>query len=270
MKRYGLRDVDLNELIIIVKLKDISSEFSEPIDEILGRFKSPQNIRILEFNELSGGNREANYYFNATILAQKHLFHDHLSSNQRCCVIYRYAGYRYPHSLFRARILPHEFAHHHQFAEEKMPCVLPKDTPQEYWPQFTTAYEVGPRMGRVYIDDSLLDQNTIALITDLRERIADLICERILIGKGYTHGMKEQFHIERGRGLPPLFAKQLGQYVRRLALYDAAQWHAVLQICHPRDRSLRRQLAREKKRVLLLNEYSGAEQRHTRGYVSLV
>jgi len=54
VKGYGLRGEDLDEIIEMERLRDISAKLSETIRTIQKEFGSNSRIRIVEFNELSG------------------------------------------------------------------------------------------------------------------------------------------------------------------------------------------------------------------------
>ena len=177
---YGLREEDLNEVIRMERLKDISKRFSRAIQRIQEKFDSKTKIRIIEFNELSGQNTYSNSWFRMLILTKRHIFYSHIHSNKDCCVLLCYTGLDKNHKLFNERILPHELAHHYQWASQGFSCFLPKGTPKELVPQFAKYCEIGPKVGSVYIDSIFLDDDLIMTMKDFSERIADFVCEGIL------------------------------------------------------------------------------------------
>lgn len=258
-KGYGLREEDLNEIIEMERLKDVSKRFSGPIQRIQRKFNSKTKIRIIEFNELSGANVESEDWFRRRIDGQRHIFFSHINSNKDCCVLFLYSGFDAKQKLFSERILPHEFAHHYQWVSENFPCFLPKSTPKEFLPQFATTYEIGPKVGSVYIDDISLFDNLITIMNDLSERIADFVCEGILKEKGFGESILEEYL--RGRNQDP--AKNISiqretmapiRYFRRLALRDVAEWHAMLCLAYPNDQTLKKMLTYDKKWIVKLNK----------------
>lgn len=262
-KGYGLREEDLNEIIIIERLNDISRKFSESIQRIQEKLNSKTKIRMVEFNELSGTGPESKHWFNILIQAQRHIFYSYLHSNKDCCVLFYYAGYKPKkgYKLFNERILPHEFAHHYQWASLEFPILLPKGTPEEYLPQFIRYFEIGPKEGSVYMDGKLFDNNLITLAKDFSERISDFVCERILIERGFKEGALEQYREDRNsdpaEDYPPQVRSKLAteiRYMRRLTLLDAAEWHAILNLIYPNDQTLQNMLSYDKKWVIHLNK----------------
>lgn len=265
---YGLREEDLNEIIIMERLKDISQGFSRDIHKIQEKFDSKSKIRVIEFNELSGADVNSNSWFRRLIFARRHIFFNTISSNKDCCVIFFYAGRDKKDKMLSERFLPHEFAHHFQWASEGFPCLLPKGTPKKFLPQFAKCYEIGPKVGSVYVDNIFLDDNLIFLIKDFSERIADFVCEGILKEKGFRKGYLEEYCLDRNRDPAKNFPIQLRpklataiRYMRRLALRDAAEWHAILRLAYPNDRTLKKMLDYDRKYVLHLNKKYGKAKR---------
>lgn len=259
---YGLREEDLNEIILMERLNDISKKFSRIIEKTQTRFNSEVKIRIIEFDELSGATLDSKLFFRRFIHGQRDIFYTHVHSNRDCCVIFCYGGYAKNPKLLSERILPHEFAHHYQLVSQRFPCFLPKGTPKELAPQFARYYEIGPKIGSVYIDSIFLDGKFISLIKDFSERIADFICEGILREKGFREGLSEEYseiygdHIDPEKDFPTLTNAGI-QYLRRLSLRDIAEWHALLDLTYPDDQTLKKILAYDKKWIISLNKKFG-------------
>jgi len=262
-KGYGLKDEDFDEIIEIERLRDLSKVLSGTIKTTQREFGSNIRIRIIEFNELSGANADSNKWFRTLIGAMRHMFYSHLHSNKDCCVLFKYAGYDMRKELVKKRTLLHEFAHHYQWATLGFPMFLPKGSVEvkEMNPQFTKCYGIGPSEANVYIDALLLDHNPISLIKDFSERISDFVCEGTLIEKGLKEGILEEYHKKRrhdpAKDYPALARHKfpvIMRYVRRLALFDAAEWHAILKHAYPNDQSFKKDMVYDKKHVIRLNK----------------
>lgn len=263
---YGLKDEDFDEIIRMDRLRDISKPFSKSIQLVEDAFGSKARIRLIEFNEASGVDMESNAWYRTLIFAQKHLFYTHLHSNRDCCVLFKYTGLTIKRELFEKRYLPHEFAHHHQFTSQ-YPCFLPKGSPRELFPQFARVREIGPRLGAVYIDNTLLDDKPVMIIKDFCERVADSICEGIIIEKGFAEGILDEYKEKRCQDPAKNYPRQLRsqiaveiRYMRRLVLLDAAEWNAILSKIYRGDMAVKRLLVYEKKWAIHLNKrYSKAK-----------
>ena len=59
---WGLEE-DLNKIIRIENLKDLTNNFSQEISRVLDRFNSTSKIRLIEFDESSGVDSESRGYF---------------------------------------------------------------------------------------------------------------------------------------------------------------------------------------------------------------
>lgn len=260
---YGLKDEDLDEIIRMERLNDISQVFSESIEFINNRFESKTRIRIIEFSEISGVDIDSNEWFRSLVSAQRHLFYSHLHSNKDSCVLFKYAGLNFDRELFEKRLLPHEFAHHYQWESQNFPCLVPKGAPNYYLPQFTKAFEVGPGKGSVYIDNALLIQVPQIVVKDFCERVSDSVCEGILREKGFEEGIMDEY-VEQGKHdpakdyLPQVRAGPedaiLVRYVRRLFLLDEAEWNVLLSQAFPKNQALKSRLRNATKLVMKLNK----------------
>jgi len=261
-KGYGLRDDDFDEIIRMDHLKDVSSKFSKEIHSIQEIFNSKCRIRLIEFNEFCGSNEDANKGFNLLIFGQRHVFYSHIHSNKDCCVVFLYSGKSQAESnLFRKRTLPHEFAHHFQWAAAGFPCLLPKSTPEGLLPQFAKFHAVGPKIGSVYIDGALIENFLITVIKDFSERISDFICDSLLLEKGVTEGFMDEYKTLRNRDPAkafPIQARSIAplhiRYSRRLCLRDVAEWQAFLHSYCDRDPDVKNMMDYDKRWVIRLNK----------------
>ena len=129
-KGFGLKDEDLDEIIRMDRLHDISSVYKEELKQILTAFSCHCRIRLLEFDELSGCDEIDNAWYNALISGQRHIFYSHLHSNKGTCVVFLYSNRAREENTFRKRTLLHEFSHHYQWAIDDFPCLIPKGTPE--------------------------------------------------------------------------------------------------------------------------------------------
>jgi len=234
-KDYGLKDDDMDKIIRREKLKDVSQAYSDAISNIQNKFGSITRLRVLEYNELSGSNRDSKIFFRDLALQSRNVFYNHLFSNKECCVIFVYSGYQMKNStLFKLRILPHEFAHHFQMTDEEFPCLLPRGVSHDFFPQFASTLELGPRNGLIYIDNLSLEDCLEDFFKDFAERIQDRICSEILKRKGFLKGLLDEYLLTKNdetaksilRTYPNYEATI--RYLSRLALLDEAEWHASI------------------------------------------
>jgi hypothetical protein len=257
-KGYGLADEDFDEIIRMDRLKDISQNFAESIHKIQESFHCKARIRVVEFDELSGVDFGSNSSYNTAIFVGRHIFYNSISSNKNCCVVFFYAGVvEKLKALFKDRILPHEFAHHYQFAYGDFPCMLGKGVPENLFPQFAKSNPIGPESGQVYIDNLLVKDCRLSLFKDLTERISDTICEGMLRERGFCQGILEQYRTDRnidpGRGLPPSQQPAI-RYFRRLSLWDVAEWHAILRFVYPNDQAVKSMSSQDRRFAIRLNK----------------
>jgi len=262
-KGYGLKDEDFDEIIEMERLRDVSEKLSETIRTTQREFGCNTRIRIVEFNELSGANADSNKLFRITISSMKHMFYSYLHSNKDCCVLFKYAGYDMSKELFKKRVLLHEFAHHYQWATLGFPCFLPKCIieAKKVTPQFTKYYGIGPLEAKVYIDAFLLADTPIYVMKDFCERISDFVCEGILIEKGLKEGILEEYREQIGhdpeKDYPVLARHEFPmamRYVKRMALFDVAEWQAKLRHAYPNGQSFQKDMVFGKKHVIRLNK----------------
>jgi hypothetical protein len=259
-KGHGLLDEDLNEIILRENLNDVSEGYSADIRRIKDRLHTKLRMRILEFSERSGSSIDAKFFFRQLILANRHLFYNHLYSNKECCVVLVYSGLKdKDDDLFSSRLLPHEFAHHYQLVAGNFPLLLPRGAPPEFLPQFALSDEIGPLEGEIMVDGMLLTGGRIHFFKDFSERISDFVCEGILISNGFTKGLLEEYSkldlASPTKDIPrdyPNYSATV-RYLSRLALRDEAEWHALIKsIYGPNFVNSKLQL--NKKRVLKLNK----------------
>lgn len=191
------------------------------------------------------------------------MFYSHLHSNKDCCVLFKYAGFNMNEKSRKKRVLFHEFAHHYQWTTSNFPCFLPKGVTEvkEMVPQFTEYHGIGPLKAEVYVDAFLLDDTPISVMKDFCERISDFVCEGILIEKGLEEGILEEYRkgmLNNPEEIYPAFIRPkfavMMRYLKRLALFDIAEWQAILKHAYPNDQSLHRDIVLGKKHVIHLNK----------------
>lgn len=255
---YGLKDEDLDEIIIMEKMRDVSNRFTYALDLIKKRFNTSTRIRLIEFDRFSGVDEDAQAWCNALIDVERHLFYSTLYSNKDCCVIFVYSKHRKKPKVLQERLLPHEFAHHYQWQTEGFPFIEPKGCRRELLPQFADCHDFGPENGTTYIDNALLENNCVRVLKDFIERVSDYVCEMTLKQKGFWKGILNEY--KAGRIEDPAASKYVPyasevqkNYIRRLALYDVVEWEAMLTTAFPNKQIVNDLLKVEKERVIRLN-----------------
>lgn len=229
-KGFGLREEDLNEVIIRENLKDISIKYSKAIQIVQKKFCSDINIRIMEFGWLSGITNFWKIFFKLQIQINHQIFYYPIFSNRDCCVILCYSGLDTNRELIE-ELLPHEFAHHFQLVSEDFPCYIPKGIAKEQFYQFATTYELGPKTGSIYIDKLLLDNQLTMLLWDFGERIADFNCEMIIKRRGFDENIIKEWknsRINSAKNFSTEPDQNIARYIKRLTLLDTAVMHAFL------------------------------------------
>lgn len=266
-KNYGLADEDLDVIIPRENLKDISDKFLSSIKSTQNKFVTDIRIRVLQFDNNSGSDYSGRMMFNQLISAQKTVFYNHLFSNRDCCVFFIYAGHRMDNTnFFEDRIVPHEFAHHYQFVTG-FPCLLPNGCPPIYYPEFSDVKLIGPLTGDVYVDGLLVNDCRISYFKDFSERIGDFVCESILMEKGFTRGLSDEYidicQNDLTKALPkstPNYAHAM-RYLYRLGLRDEAEWHELLSRIYSNDSELKIKMEYHLNKILKLNkELEGRKQ----------
>lgn len=259
---YGLKSEDLDEIIVMERLRDVSSRFAQALSLIGKQFISTTRIRIIEFDRGSGIDKDANAWFNALADSDRHLYFSTIHSNKDCCVIFLYAHFQRKPKVLQERLLPHEFAHYYQWQTERFPFLVLKGCPKELVPQFADCYDFGPEKGLVYVDETLVDENCFLTLRDFIERESDYICEMILKQKGFWKGILNEY--KAGRIEDPAVSKWAlylneaqKKYVRRLAMYDAAEWEAMLSTAFAAEPTVQTLLRVEKEKMLHLNRDFG-------------
>lgn len=262
-KGYGLSDEDLDEVILRENLKDISPLFVSAIKNTQERFKTNIRIRVLQFNRNSGSDYQSRKNFNLLANSEKNVFYNHLFSNRDCCVFFMFSDYSPQNiELFNNRIVPHEFAHHFQFVNG-FPCFLPKGCPSQYFPEFARVELIGPHNGEVFVDGLIVDDCRISFFKDFSERIGDLVCENLLIEKGFTEGLKEEYkelsQQDLRKTIPKSFPNynHIIRYMNRLWLRDEAEWHEILKRVYHNDSQLDLQMKYGFKKVMKANKELG-------------
>jgi len=265
---WGLEEEDLNRIIRIEKLEDVSHKFSDQIKTITEKFGSLSRLRILAFDKESGIDSDSKKMFMSLILAERDVFYHAGFSNKECCVvlIFKSKGELVLKSF--KHILSHEYAHHIQFSHECFPYYIYKRSPRLWVPPFVACYEVGPEIGSVSIDGlPLPDLHTI--VQDSNERISDIICEGLLRQKDLVADFLEYFQHDIALREDPASLPQytshpnIKRYIRRLALRDNAEWGATIQLAYPKNSNVCKVISQGKKLAVRLNKkYPKASQVH--------
>lgn len=257
---YGLKDEVLDEMILKENIVDSSKKFDKLFEQIRYRFRSSDRIRLLEFNEKTGTCYETRKLFQALILGNYKIFYSSNHSNKDCCVILKYQRLKLGKE-FKDHTLPHEYAHHYQFASAGFPAYFSKATPKEQHIQFAKTIQIGPAKGSILIDKSYFTDNVELVIKDFSERIADFICEEIIWEKGFKDGIIEEFLSDKRQDpaitMPSIVKTQnpkIVTYARRLGIFDIAVWDAKLSKRFKNNPELQRMLRKEKRRVIKLNK----------------
>jgi len=250
---WGLNEDDLDKIILREKLKDKTTDFSERISKLTQIFDSKAGIRIIEFNENSGGDRKSRNFFLSFIYGNRHLFYNGTLSNKEKCVIFVSSS-----SLQRLKtsrhLLPHEYAHHIECAHAGFPHYIHKDDPPVWVPSFFEPCEIGPNRGVPYIDNiHIPDFDYDLIIRDSCERISDLIVEGILREKNLSNSYLDLYKELRFKEPAILISPTSIRYIRRLALRDSAEYSACLQLAFPKC-DLTRIISPKKKHSIQLNK----------------
>jgi len=159
-------------------------------------------------------------------------------------------------------ILCHEYAHHFQFTYAGFPYYIFKQRPPPAVPRFVEPYEVGPEIGSAFID-SLPLADLQSVIQDSNERISDIICEGLLRERDLTLDFLEYFKYDIALRKDPAITipqqlrmrfPNLKRYVRRLALRDAAEWGATIQLAYPKNSNAIKAISQSRKGTIKLNK----------------
>jgi len=267
--KSGLHEEDLNRIIKIENLKDVSQKFSDQIRTITDAFGSAVGMRIIAFNETSGIDSTSKMFFRELISGGRDVLYYCNLSNKECCVVLIYNSKGETLLKSFKHLLCHEFAHHFQFAFGGFPGYIPKARPQPWVPPFVTPYEVGPEVGSARIDRLPLT-DLPPVIQDSNERISDTISEGLLREKGLILDFLEYFKNNVALREDPadtipagIRHPHLKRYVRRLALRDNAEWGATIQLAYPRNNNAKKVISQGRKFAIKLNKkYPRAAQAH--------
>lgn len=90
----GLKDEDLDEIIVMEKMRDVSSRYSQALTIIRKRFSAGTRIRVIEFDRLSGVDSNTQAWLNALVDVNRHLSYSYIHSNRDCCSLFLYAGFK--------------------------------------------------------------------------------------------------------------------------------------------------------------------------------
>lgn len=267
-KLWGLKEEDLNNIIRVEGLKDVTHEFSGEIRKTTERFDSLSDLRIIAFNNDSGVDPESKAAFKAWISAGRTIFYHSWFSNKGCCVVLVHDPKGISRLTAYNHILYHEYVHHFQFTYGNFPYYIAKQGQQEWIPPFVNPCEVGPQTGSAFVDNLLLE-DMFTFVQDANERISDVICEGILREKDLVGDFLEYYeqnvisNEDPNIFLPTTHQSSLKRYVRRLALRDNAEWGATVRLAYPTEDKAIRLISQGKKQAIKLNkEYSQASQAH--------
>lgn len=253
---WGLEDEDLDDIIKIENLKDVTQRFSDQIKTIIERFGSVSHLRIVAFNEQSGVDRHSKSIFRLLIQAGRDVNYNSLLSNKECCVILIYPTSAEPSLKSYGHILCHEYAHHFQFAYAGFPYYIVKQLLPEPVPPFAKPSEIGPEVGSVFVDDLRLpDLHTV--IHDSIERISDIICEGLLREKNLIIDFLEWFQHKVALYKDPTVRFRqpvLKRYVERLVLRDNAEIGATVRLAYPNNDDVTMVISQGKKFAIRLNK----------------
>lgn len=255
---WGLEDEDLDRIIKIEKLKEVSHEFHDQIKILMKAFDSKSNIRIVKFDEQSGTEFNSKNFFKSLILGERHVFYFSNLSNRECCVVLIYGETGKSKLQSFKHTLPHEYAHHIQFAQENFPYFLAKGADM-LSPPFVNRCEIGPDTGTAYVDRLSLPSLEV-LIQDSNERLSDVICEGLLRERKLVYDFLEFYKREMAVPSDPATlpairsAPNLKRYVRRLALRDNAEWGATVQLAYPKEEEAKQTVLKGRKLAIRLNK----------------
>jgi hypothetical protein len=257
---YGIKDEDLDEFLPRENLRDISKNYSLELAEIQKKFSVKDRIRIIEFDERSGSNQYSNAQYREMISEEFDIAYCGPYSNRDCCVIFLYAGFNQKQKrLLPGRILPHEYAHHFQFARAGFPCIQSRKMPKEVFPEFVTNFGIGPEKAELHIDGTNLPTGIEFWIKDITERISDFVCERILLKINFSEMLLDQYHLDTridpmSRFMHVQIPPPVQKYMKRLSLVDEAYWQSLLCKTYSDVSSFKHELEYNKNWVLKLNK----------------
>lgn len=260
---WGLVEEDLEKIIRLENLKDLTKDFLDQTKPLIEKFGSLFTIRIFAFDENSGVDSESKALFKSFMLYERNLFYYSVASNKECCVIFIHSSKGLRELKSNEHILPHECAHHYQFAFTDFPYYTSQKTYRDWVPPFVKGCGIGPISGSVYVDDlplTSMPDATNHVIKDCVERVHDIICEGLLREKGLTKGFLEWIQEDTTQRRDPTLnipdcdrTPDFKRYVRRLALRDCAELGAVVQLAYP-NRDLTQILSERKKFAAKLNK----------------
>jgi hypothetical protein len=262
---WGLENEDLDKIIKIEGLRDVTQDFLDQIRIIRDAFGSVSNIRIVAFSERSGVNHRSKEIFNGLIRAGRDIFHHNWFSNRECCVVLIHNSKGKARLQSYKSILAHEYAHHFQWAYGGFPFYISKGLQSMHTASFIHPHEIGPEFGLVHIDGLLLPDMQL-VIQDSNERISDVICEGLLREKGLVLDLLERYKDDVVRQEDPAdclpqkgISPNLKRYVRRLALRDQAEWGACVQQAYPKQKPALELVSKGRKFAINMNKkYSRA------------
>jgi hypothetical protein len=259
--KWGLRDEDLERLILAEKLRDITSSFSDIGKHTVKRFDSQDRIRIIAFHKNSGLNKESRTFFRSHIREGKQIFYDAALSNKETCVVLVSDPVGIEVLKWSIHVFMHEYAHHFQFAHGGFPYFVYKEKSRTWIPQFAKTFEVGPATGSASIDGLPLPSMHM-VIQKSNQSLSNMICEGLLRERSlafdvYKHYSELAIPTDPIAFLPTrLRSESMRRYYRRHTLREYAEWAATVQLAYPHapKRSLKVVFSRMKNFTMKLNK----------------
>lgn len=248
---WGLPEEDIDNIIKLEKMKDITKNFTKKIKALIKKFDFVAEIRIVSFNRDSGVDDTSNSFFNTMIDNDRNIIYMPDMSNKECCVIF----VEEPNGINVLKndesIIAHEYSHHIQFVYAGFPYYYNKGIQSTMGaPSFATPTEFGSSTGKAWVDNLLLPNYGIA-IADSLERINDIICEGILQEKKIPSGLISLYKLNLTKPtpfIPNTLGKSGKRYIHRLMLRDYAEWGAIITLSDPKIVSSLLQKGRKKAR----------------------
>jgi len=132
--RQGLGlEEDLDQIIRIERLRNVSQKFSNQIKPIVDAFRARSRMRVIAFNEQSGIDHDSKRAREVFISGEREVFYIGPLSNRECYVILVYDSIGESKLRSYKQILPYEYAHRVQFAHESVPFLIAREVDEEKW-----------------------------------------------------------------------------------------------------------------------------------------
>jgi len=260
---WGLVAEDLEKIIRLENLKDVTKDFSDQTNRLIENFGSLFSVKIIAFDENSGVDYYSKTLFKSLMGFERNVFYYQVVSNKECCVIFIHGSKGLQELKSNEHILAHECAHHLHFAFTDFPYYTSQKTYRDWVPPFVKGCGIGPISGSVCVDNLPLTNVPDAIshvFRDCAERVHDIICEGLLREKSLTKGFVEWYQEDMAQRIDPALkipdymrTPDFKRYVRRLALRDCAEWGATVKLAYP-NRDLTQILSERKKFATKLNK----------------